>query len=239
MNLNTLLAAAIAFAALPAAADTLTFQHGVNGYAGARDTTLMSADADAVHGNDDFASIDASDGGSPNHVLLAFDNLFGNAAGQIKATDTIVSAKITFVIDSAGSGLLAHDMLQAWNEASITWNSAVNGIQADGVEAAATAFATLGANGGSASVFGDTFELDVTASLQAQQAGTLPGYGWALLPWMPSGTNGLDFITKEGFVVANRPLLTVQVSAVPEAGTLAMLAAGLGVVGALRLRRRA
>lgn len=233
-----ILAAALGLAfALPATAATLSFQEGVNGYTGTRDTTLLSSDPDYAAGSDDFASIDASDGGSPNHVLLSFDHLFGNGAGQIKAGDTIVSAKITFVIASVGSGLRAHDMLSAWNESSITWNSAVNGIQADGVEAVATPFATLGANNGAANVSGDTFELDVTASLQGVQAGNLPGYGWALLPWMSSGTNGLDFVTKEGFFATERPLLTVEVMPVPEPETYAMLLAGLGLIGAVARRR--
>jgi len=50
--------------------------------------------------------------------------------------------------------------------------------------------------------------LDVTASLLAQQAGSLPGYGWALLPWPTAGWNGVDLDTSEAAAVLNRPLLT-------------------------------
>jgi hypothetical protein len=232
---------AVMFAAGAAQANTtLTFQQGVNGYLGTADTTLMSSDNNFAHGTDTAASIDASDGGSPNHVLLRFDDLFGNGAGQIKATDSIVSATVTLVTDSYGSGLLAHDMLVAWDEATATWNSFGNGIQTDGTEAAAVAFATLGANSGGTNVATDTFSIDVTASLQAAQAGSLPGYGWALMPWMPDGTNGLDFITKEGFLAADRPLLSVEVAPVPEPETYALMLAGLGLVGfAARKARRA
>lgn len=238
-TLSVALTLAAALAAGSAQANTtLTFQHGVNSYAGGADTTLMSSDPDFAHGADEAASIDASDGGSPNHVLLRFDNLFGNDSGQIKASDTIISAKITFSIDSQGSGVKFHDMLQPWNEASITWNSAVNGIQTDGVEAATTPFFSLGANTPDSNVFGSTFMADVTVSLNAVKNGTLPGYGWALMPFEPDGTNGLDFFAKEAFFAADRPLLTVEIAPVPEPETYALMLAGLGLVS-FAARRRA
>jgi len=225
-------------AAVPAHAATLSFQQGANGYSGTADTTLVSSDPDTAHGSDDFVSIDASDGGSPNHVLLRFDNLFGNGPGQIKSSDTIVSAKITFTVSSAGSGVNFHDQLQPWNEATITWNSAVNGIQANGVEASVLPFLSLGANNGGSNIpSGVPLLADVTTSLQAAQAGTVPGYGWALLPFMPNGTNGLDFQSREAFMLAERPLLTVEVTPVPEPGTYALLLGGLALVGAAARRR--
>ena len=238
LSLALTLAAALA-AGSAQASTTLTFQHGVNGYTGTADTTLMSSDPDFAHGADEAASIDASDGGSPNHVLLRFDDLFGNGSGQIKASDTIVSAKITFTIDSQGSGVKFHDMLQEWNEASITWNSAVNGIQTNGVEASATPFFSLGANTPDANVYGSTFMADVTQSLRDIQSGALPGYGWALMPFEPDGTNGLDFLTREAFLVADRPQLSVEVMPVPEPETFAMLLAGLGLLGFAARRRQA
>lgn len=232
-----LLASAGLVAVLPAAATTLSFQQGQNGYSGTHDTTLMSSDFNTAHGGDDTASIDASDGGSPNQVLLRFDDLFGNGPGQIRSTDTIVSAKLRFTVDSEGSGILFHDMLKPWDEATITWNSAGNGIQTDGVEAATTPFFSLGANDGEKNIAGSSFEADVTASLRAAQAGTVPGYGWALLPFMPDGTNGVDFFTREAFVASQRPLLLVEVSAVPEPGTYALLLGGLAAVGLVSRRR--
>lgn len=230
-SISTLAIAALFAAGAAQANTTLTFQEGVNGYVGTADTTLMSSDYMTAHGADTAASIDASDGGSPSHVLLRFDNLFGNSVGQIKATDTIVNATVTLVTDSAGSGLLAHDMLVPWNEAAATWNNTGNGIQTNGIWASVASFYTLGANDGGANVSTDTFSIDVTSSLQAVQAGSLPGYGWALLPWMPNGTNGLDFITKEGFMATDRPLLSVEVAPVPEPETYAMMLAGLALVG--------
>lgn len=229
-----------AFAALVAAAaisgpvgatTTLVFQQGLNGYAGTTDTTLSSSDPSGIYGADDAVSIDASDGGSPNHVLLRFADLFGAGPSQIGALDNIVSAKLTVVITSVGSGIMFHDMLRDWNEATATWNSLGNGIQADGVEATAVPFASIGANNGQANIAGPLLEVDVTASLVAAKAGSLPGYGWALLPFMPSGTNGVDFTSSEGFLMADRPLLSVEVAPVPEPETYALMFAGLGLIG--------
>lgn len=232
-----LLATAALAATLPVGAASLSFQQGLNGYSGTQDTTLMSSDAGTVHGADDAASIDASDGGSPNHVLLRFDGLFGNAPGQIRSTDTIVSATVTFHIDSQGSGVQFHDMLMPWDQATATWDSVGNGIQTNGIEAAVAPLLSLGANNGDANISGESFVADVTGSLRAMQSGSVPGYGWALMPFMPNGTNGLDFFTSEAFVANLRPLLVVEVSAVPEPGTYALLLAGLAAVGGLAKRR--
>jgi len=235
LTLALTLAAALA-AGSAQANTTLTFQHGVNGYTGTADTTLMSGDATGIHGSDEEVSIDAADGGTPNHVLLRFDDLFGNGAGQIKAGDSIVSAKLTVQITSPGSGINFHNMLVAWNE-SATWDSMVDGIQADDSEAVASPFLSIGANDSSGNISDGMLVLNLTASLQAMQSGAVPGYGWALLPFMPDGTNGTDFFTKEAFMAADRPLLTVEVAPVPEPETYAMMLAGLGLLGFVARRR--
>lgn len=238
MYKSLILAASMA-AVLPAqAADqTLTFQQGLNGYAGALDTMLRSADAASAYGADDYISVDGDDGSpglKPNHGLLRFDGLFGNTAGQIRASDTIVSATLTLQVVNPGSGLSLHDMLGAWTENS-TWNSLGNGIQADGVEASSLALVQIGANDGAENVPTGALVLDVTASLQAAQAGAV-SYGWAMLPYA-NGTNGIDFLTREYGLVADRPLLSVQVSAVPEPASWALLLSGFGLIG-MRLSRR-
>jgi hypothetical protein len=240
---RTLIAATVAatgmFMSNGAVAATLTFQHGVNGYFGTSDTTLVSSDPGGVYGALDEVSIDASDGGSPNHVLLRFDGLFGNAAGQIKPTDTIVGATLKVVITSVGSGIIFRDMVSPWNQATATWNSFGDGIQADGIEAVAVPFASIGANNGDPNITGPILEVDVTGSLQKLQSGNLPGNGWALLPFMPDGTNGVDFLTSEAFTAGDRPLLTVEVTPVPEPEAYALFLAGLGLVGLAARRRRA
>lgn len=251
MNLKTCFrlagAAALLGLTLPAALaanTTYTYRDGLGGYAGTQDTELRSntgETATPVGGNDSI-SVDGDDGSpglKPNHGLIRFDGVFGNGAGQIGGADTIVSARIVLDVFNEGSGFAAHDLKTDWSEATATWDSFVGGVQADGVEAAVVPIATFGANNSNANVPTGTLVIDVTASLQAVQAGTLPGYGWALLPFA-SGTNGIDFDSSESASLALRPTLVVEFTpAVPEPGTWAMLVAGLVTVAPLARRLRA
>lgn len=241
-------AALLAATGAAQAAQTYTFRDGVNGYNGTRDTMVRSnetaspGDSRGVnYGLLDFVSVDGDDGSpgaKPNQGLINFEGIFGNGANQIKATDTILSAKIALEVDNPGSGLTLHDMRVVWNETTVTWNSLVGGVQADGIEAVATPILTLGANNGSENVGTGPLLLDVTSSLQAVQAGTLPGYGWAMIPFA-AGSNGIDFHTREFGDVALRPTLMVEVSPVPEPEAYALMLSGLALVGfALRRRSR-
>ncbi len=97
-----------------------------------------------------------------------FDNIFGNGAGHIPLGSTIMSATFTltsFDVSGSTATIGSHRMLTDWNNAS-SWNSLVNGVQANGVDAATTATATttspntLGAKA-----------LDVTSVVQAWSGG--------------------------------------------------------------------
>lgn len=234
-----------------ASAATLTFQQGLNGYSGTVDTMIrsnvtaagagQSGNGDSTNssfGNLDYISVDGDDGSpgnKPNHGLIRFDNLFGNAAGQIKTGDTILSATLTLTVHNPGSGMSVHDMLVNWSGSS-TWNSLGNGIQTNGSEAAAAPIFSIGANNGSENVVNGTLTIDVTSSLLAMQNGATL-YGWAFLPYA-SGTNGIDIYTSEVSVASLRPTLSIEVAPVPEPEQYAMLLAGLGVIGALVRRRK-
>lgn len=228
------IALAVALASGSAQADVLihSFQQGAGGYAGQVDTNLRGEDPGAPGGSLAEISIDASDGGFPSQGLLRFDGVFGPGAGQVGADRVITSATLTLQVTSAGSGIRFHEMLQAWDGGSLTFASAGDGIQADGTEAAVAAVLEVGANDPGANVGEGPLVLDLTLALQRAQAGLAP-HGWALLPFVPEGTNGIDFLSAEWDTVAERPLLTVLTSPVDEPAAWALLALGLG---ALRLR---
>lgn len=245
-NISILAAALLAASPAFAASTTLSFQQGLNGYAGTQDTMIRSNETgsgedsrDSNYGAEDYVSVDGDDGSpgaKPNHGLIRFDDLFG--AGAIGAGHTIVSATLSVYVVNPGSGFSMYDMLTDWSQSTVTWNSMGNGIQADGIEAASAPLFTIGANDGAENVGTGWLTIDVTASLQAAQAGTLPGYGWVMVPFA-AGSNGIDFVTSEYADDFNaRPLLTVEVMAVPEPGTWAMLAAGLGLIGGMARRRK-
>ncbi|MDP3872016.1 MAG: DNRLRE domain-containing protein [Methyloversatilis sp.] len=241
------LSAALASPAFAATSTTLTFQQGVGGYTGTQDTVIRSNltagggdSTNTNYGDAEEISVDGDDGSpgaKPNQGLIRFDNLFGNSAGQIRATDTIVSATLSIYITNPGSGMTVHDMLVDWAQGSATWNSLVNGVQTDGSDASTTVLAAFGANNGAENVGADDWlTIDLTASLQAMQSGSVPGYGWALMPYA-AGSNGIDFLTSEYGAPLARPVLSVEVMPVPEPGTYAMLLAGLGLIGFAARRR--
>jgi hypothetical protein len=232
----------LALLCLNATAATLTFQQGVDGYAGTRDTELRFPEPDLNSGGAEALSIDYDDGpGSmnPTHGLLAFDGIFGAGPGQVGATDTIINATLTLEVFSAGSGWSWHEMLQSWDEDADTWNSRVNGIQADGVEAVATAVFTDGAGDGNGNIPNGTYSFDVTGSLQEWQSGALANNGWAILP-IVGGTNGIDFDSSESTFAdgATRPLLTVETAPVPVPAAFWLMGTAVLGVGAMTRRPR-
>lgn len=233
-----LVATALSLLAGPATARTHTFQQGLNGYSGAADTQLRASDADFAYGSEAEIGVDASDGGAPTQALLRFDAMFGIGAGQIPAGQVITSATLTVNVTSAGSGIRFHELLQPLNFATVTWNSAVGGVQDNGVEAAALPFTTVGANDGGGNIEEGLLVVDVTAAVQRMYSGAATGHGWALLPFMPSGTNGIDFFSAEFDTVADRPLLTVMTAPIPEPGTWALMLGGVMLLAAARRAQR-
>ncbi|MEM6451677.1 MAG: NF038122 family metalloprotease, partial [Cyanobacteria bacterium P01_D01_bin.105] len=179
---------------------TLTFQQGVNGYAGISDNYIYASSASADTGASGNIRVDTNHHGAPAQGLLRFDNLFGDQAGQIGASDTISSAILELNAMDAGDSVELYNLLQNWKESSSTWNFWGNGIQTNGVEAANTSVATTGA------VSQGTLRIDVTASLQAWQADPDSNFGWAFLA---TGSDDVRFDSSEGTIA---PKLIVDVN---------------------------
>jgi hypothetical protein len=229
-----------------ASAQTLVFQQGLGGYAGTQDTMVRSNETagagdsrDTNYGAEAFISVDGDDGSpgaKPNHGLVRFDNVFGTLPGQVQPGDIITGATLRLYVSNPGSGMALHDMLAPWSQGSVTWNSLAGGVQTDGVEAAVSPVASVGANNTGENVPTGWLSINVTSSLQGAQSAALPGLGWALLPFV-AGTNGIDFHTSEfALDAALRPELSVSV--VPEPGTWALMLGGALLLGAAHRARR-
>ena len=178
--------------------ETLTFQTGVDDYAGTVDTYLQQDQPGADNGSAPVLNVDTSDPsgtGQSVQALVRFDDIVGAGSGQVPGGATVTSATLAVETTDEGAGAALHRMLVGWSDGD-SWDSLGNGVQADGSEAAATADTTTG------TVSTGTTTIDVTDSVQRWVDGET-NHGWAFLPL---GGNGWDFYSAEG---ATPPTLTV------------------------------
>lgn len=187
---------------------TLTIQQG-SSYQGTIDTFLYRADPDLLSGDD---SVVWADGGSgvTRQGLLEFTDLFGSGPGQIPIGATITSATLALdTTNPAGGKIHLYRMLTDWSEDS-TWNLLGNGVQIDGIEAAASPDFVV------SKLRVGTSTLDVTDSLQAWLSGatTADQANQANLGWVftTGNTNGWTFSSSE---MSAAPILTVTYSIGP------------------------
>ncbi len=210
---------------------TVSFQNGLDRYAGAVETRLvMRGDNAAPETPVIWISVsrDSDTGALKNaaQALSRFDGIFGGGPGQIPPGSPIVSATLrlhTGPSRDAGSGsrLVLHRMLLPW-ERDARWDSSAwgrDGVQPDGAEAVADIETAGTLNNNNTS-----YDLDVTESLRAWSAGA-PNLGWLLqhqilgdlnLPPAKS-TNALAILSSlaTGSAARHRPALTVTYDANP------------------------
>jgi VCBS repeat-containing protein len=169
----------------------LVFQQGLGGYAGTVDTYLRQASPTTNYAMATSLNVDADEppgSGSDAQALLRFEDIFGSGPGRVPVGARIVSCELRLQVFDPGNGLKLHRMLRSWLDTD-TWNSLVGGIQADNVEASATADASTAAVGTG------TLIIDVTVSLAAWQSSPSSNFGWAILP---TGNDGVDFYSAQG-----------------------------------------
>ena len=196
-------------------ATVASYRQGVNDYLSVVDTRIREFAANA---NTDYSTtasvfVDAvASGTDPNQdqVLIRFDDIFGSNPNQIPPGAHIEAAVLDLASlgnDAVGDGAQFFALLQPWAEVN-TWNGWDNGVQTNGVEAAATPTATVGnptlnpdAQAGFSSFF-------VTPDVQAWANGSRTNAGWALIPW-PGGGNGWAVRLSETANENERPRLRV------------------------------
>lgn len=239
------LAAAVGCCASANAA--ITFQDGLNGYAGTADTWIASGvavtdntsdETDANYEGNTSLKVEDDPSQSDGQGLIRFDSIFGGGPNQIALGSTITSATLSMTTDTTSNANVPsspslHEMLISWDAGTVTWDTydtsalGVGGGMLAGVEYTGTAVD----GGGENLANGQVGTWDVTSSLQAWSAGGTNN-GWAFIG---NTNNGWDARTSEFATAGSRPLLTIEFTPVPEPTTTALL--GLGGL-ALIFRRR-
>ncbi|HOW18399.1 MAG TPA: DNRLRE domain-containing protein, partial [Phycisphaerae bacterium] len=165
------------------AAVTVSFQDGVNGYAGTVDTMIRQAAPATAYAADTSVGWDTDDPsgtGLYNYVLIRFDGIIGSGAGQIPAGSAIASATLSYYVFNTGNSGNVNEVVVDWAE-DVTYNTFGGdaGVQAD----------EYGAARGSATGGAGTNSVDVTASLAAWVNNPSANRGWII---RPTGTDGVD-----------------------------------------------
>jgi hypothetical protein len=227
-----------------AALITVSFQDGVGGYAGAKDTYVHEDEATTNHGallkivsdGDDDLGIGETQA-QEVQGLVRFDNLFlsgGGASrigGPIPDGATIISAFLrvrtgTTAGDESPATFNLHRMIATWDE-SVTWNSMTTsgvGIARDNIEASSTITDSKVLGAGGVNTLGALVTFDVTADLQLYSSNNaLSTRGWLIHPdvvalggnTIAGQTNGWYFDSSETATLANRPILEVTYVVAP------------------------
>jgi hypothetical protein len=191
---------------------TVTFQEGVNGYAGTQDTFLQQAVPGNVNGAlEGFEWDDSDPNGSVNQnvALIRFDDIFGSGSGQVPVGANILSATLSYTVgpSSAAVGVTAqlHEVRVAWDE-SVNWNTfgSTAGVQTDDYDATVVADAPADALG--------TYQVNVTGSLQRWVNNPGSNLGWIFIPPPPGADGGGSEMESSEYTgnISQRPKLTVQ-----------------------------
>ena len=190
-------------AELPAAGKaTVSFQNGVNSYAGTFDTEIWAVAPTTILEGNINATSDANNDGGESQVLVRFEDIVGTKPGQVPPKSAVHSAKLLVSAFDQGDTVHLHRMLVPWKRTA-TWNSLVAGVTADGLEASkqkdSFTFGKIAANS-------SEIPFEVTDTVQAWVNGEA-NHGWVFIN---TGGNGWDFYTSEFDDLKQRPKLVVE-----------------------------
>jgi hypothetical protein len=191
-----------------------TFQHGVGGYESQQDTVIFSGSPDANFGSEGHVSADQQDFNNVRQGLVKFEDIFGNAPGQIPLGSKINSATLVMYVQddsNAAMQMSLYRMLTDWEESVATWNSfgTIGGVQASEDESSnLPPDALLLDSETTLDRPATAGRFDVTRSLEYWASGA-QNFGWLV---ESAATNGWDFRTRESNVT-DRPRLIIDYTA--------------------------
>ena len=210
----------------------LTFQDGMDGYAGTADTQIYQYLPNTEFGSQVYATV----GYGEYQALLKFQDVIGDGLLQVPVGSTINSASITFTIgDDSAQTYDVHEVYSSWNESS-TWSTLGSGISLDDVEAVSTPIGSF------VPAMPVAYSLDITSAAQRWADGGVNN-GFLVRAQNFSWIEGTAFLTRE-FVDLDpsmRPLLTVDFTAppvpTPEPGAVAPILALMAAWSFVRRKR--
>ncbi len=208
---------------------TVSFQQGAASYTGARDTHIRQANPTYNYGATTPLMVDSDEpynSGNDLSALLYWD------ISTIPAGSTIESASITVYVEdvTVSPGFDMYAMTQAWTEGTGNGSATGNGATWNTYDGATAWPGGAGGSGDRGSTALATLAATSTGSYQvALNASGVAVLGdWVNTPANNKGfmihagstSNGLDFTSKEGSTVANRPMLTVSYCLPPTSPTI-------------------
>ena len=188
---------------------TRTFRQGAT-YRGTHDILLRESAPNFAIASTPLGGVGISaSSGARDQVLIRFDSIFGASAQQLPQSAAIVSAQLRLqsgagTTDGTTQPVAVHRLRIPFTDTS-TWNSLINGISTDNVEAAASPefIATP-------RFAHDAVRFDVTSTLQDLAAGGTND-GWLVTL---AGTDTWRFALSENLAApAERPALQVTFAA--------------------------
>ena len=186
--------------------NAVSFQNGTSGYSGTADSYVDQSNAGTSFSAAGTVTVANPGASNQTQGLLRFDNIFGNAAGQVPYGSTINSARVEVNVtdpQSAAAPVTLHQMLIGFGSAP-TWTSLVSGVQLDDVEAVATANSTLS----NSNAVGVQSFLGLEATVQSWSNGG-PNNGWAV---NTTGSDSWGFDSSEAATASVRPRLVIDYS---------------------------
>ena len=202
---------------LPTELNHQSFRQGVGGYTSTRDTQVrQDSPTTSYESSSSTLFVDAAESGLANtsQVVLQFGNLFGTGAGQIPFGSKIHAATLSLASrasNTPGDGGTIHRILSPLPDV-ITWNTLVDGFNADDIEASSVATAQVGDFDLPLGVQSGKNQVFVTEDLQQWSYQESLNHGWVLIPF-PRGTDGWGIAPSETASISDRPEISVSYTA--------------------------
>lgn len=205
---------------------TATFQEGVNGYTGTRDTSLSENAPTTLHGSN--ATLYA-DGDEPSGSGRDISALIRWELSSIPSGSIIDAVTVTVRVNNATTNTYPlYALTRDWSEGSATWQKATSttGWEVAGAKGVSdrngTVLGSLTASG--TGTYSITFNSAGLA--RVQQWVDTPASNFGIILASTSNTDGVDLASREASTVSYRPKLSVTYRPPGGAGDPILLAAG-------------